>query len=1572
MTGQQIADALAPQISGGTLRLDTQHDLGSARLAAALSAWFGGALTAGVGAPEIGPSSVVFTNAQLETAGFALYAKSSPLAVTLTFSSSDDAAIDLKTDAPMPAGYAWVDSFPSLATSAGPLTKTKPKSAAYALDSARNASAVATVTVAPAGTPLEPFAWLIGDAGLTATGALTLTTIAGTVYPVFMLLSPAAQTPNVGGFEVSAQVALRGGVSTSAQGTDPQGVTAVQLALAFVTPAFTIPLLVTLTGTEQKQFPVALDTSRTLPTVSKLAQLTDLALGVDPGSLISSDTPIGSLALRDLSATFDTQSKQISNAQISVGLGTDWTIIPGLPPLRNLTATLTVAYLTKLPPGTSLKDGVGFGVSAELGSTGLLAFVRYPEKIVGITLVPGKILDIATLINAFAPGTSVPGDLHEFGFYDLSAIANIGAGTYSLTANAGGTLAILPKFILENVTFAIEYGDGALRTVQFGAQFEIVGIDLYLSALRASDGWTLSTGLSAGKTVTLSTMVAGVNDVFDLGLPTALPDIEVTALELKDYTTKDGAFTFNAGITYNAGLDDPLLKKLSGSVKIAYSGKQTKKWSGTIAGEVDIGAQIFQAQWDFGESNVLSLSWHPEAGKSVGLLDFCELFGIPKPDIPEDLDVQLVEASAVYDVTAKRLTLHATSQRYGEGVIVIWRNEQQKWNVFFGVAVKHPIVLSDLPLIGEQLSKLATVSLEKIQAEITTATIDEKLAKQLAEWIKSGPKPPPGGMSGKFGLSMDFHAGSYTLPITVGEAPKKPQILTAADVVDREMVDGVILEGEVLPPEREELFAAGGDDGTVWFDLQKTFGPVSIQKIGVRYSGGLLWALMTASLKVGGLTITVIGLGAGSKLSTFSPKFTVQGLEIGFAQGPISIDGGLTGTIDPVDFTGQLVIKATELTIGAIGGYAQFQGHPSFFVYAMLGAPLGGPPYFFVTGVALGFGFNRRLMVPDVAGVATFPLVAWANDAKTAPPSNPLGDIKQQVNSVLDKLTSGGIVAPSVGDYWLAAGLKFTSFKILDAFALLTVQFGNHFEIALLGLGTVSVPPKAPTPVAQVQLALAASFSPDTGLLAIAGQLTPASYILSTNARLTGGFAFYLWFAGPHEGDFVVSIGGYSPRFKKPDHYPEVPRLGLNWRVTDQLSITGGLYFALTSSAVMAGGALSATWRSGGISAWFDVYADFLMTFLPFHYYISAGIDLGCSFTVDLWFTSFTVSVHVGVGIEIWGPEFAGRATIDLSLISFTIEFGASGQDTSTKVPWKDFVTKLLPPPQPKKATPRRMLAAMHEELGLTTAADPAPDAAVIHITFADGLLKALSETPGALNAIADPFKTVFTVQSVFPTKTLGFGSANLTLAPESEQPKHKDGTPIVPNTNFGVGPTGTPNDQLGSVLTVTITTGAKKFVNESDSTFHAVRVIGNAPKALWELKKFDSHGVPQNTDALNDTTIPDVLTGCRLVPWITQPHVERPIPIERLEFTNEENVRPFAWSGPVVPTADPFTDQTVAATIDAPLAQANRPMLLGAFARTGAPDAGDVAVDVSVLASPVRSYLLAEPVLCLLGEAKT
>src|SRR6185503_15741824 len=114
----------------------------------------------------------------------------------------------------------------------------------------------------------------------------------------------------------------------------------------------------------------------------------------------------------------------------------------------------------------------------------------------------------------------------------------------------------------------------------------------------------------------------------------------------------------------------------------------------------------------------------------------------------------------------------------------------------------------------------------------------------------------------------------------------------------------------------------------------------------------------------------------------------------------------------------------------------------SLFIYAMMDYPLGGPAFFFVNGLAAGFGYNRRLIAPSIDKVAEFPLVKHAVGKRE--------DAPKDVLAALDSLRES--VPPSVGDMFLAIGVKFNSFKLVNSFALLTFEFGNHFVVNLLGV----------------------------------------------------------------------------------------------------------------------------------------------------------------------------------------------------------------------------------------------------------------------------------------------------------------------------------------------------------------------------------------------------------------------------------------------------------------------------------------------------------------------------------------
>ena len=1040
-------------------------------------------------------------------------------------------------------------------------------------------------------------------------------------------------------------------------------------------------------------------------------------------------------------------------------------------------------------------------------------------------------------------------------------------------------------------------------------------------------------GLDQGGSGGLHFLITGLNFGLAFG-PTKLMNLGLT-LQLA-----------NASAPLSPQLDWELipgltLTEFSFGFQLDWGGTDTKKAFGTfVLNGLEFDIRFAEESKQGAKTDALIAEYYAQG--DAGKVDVKHLIHSISPsvaeDVPEGLEIDLNDAILVY-----------------------FNNAGTKKYLFaMDIAVEFP--LSDLPLIGNSLPADAKAGIKNLKVVVASAALT---ADEVSFVNGLSPHPvlplPAANTSGDaipkgFSMVAELELGAASILMTSPPAKQQgtttpPQLTAGAGTA---------------PP------AAAASDSVMWINVQKTFGPVAIQKVGFSYQDGGLFVLSNMSLAAGGLEIDLLGIGIGSPIKNPLPKFTIQGLAVSYVEGPVSVMGGMLGTLDPtIDFTGALSVRAPELTLAALAGYAEYEGHPSFFLYGVLDVPLGGPPAFFITGVAAGIGFNRKLIVPDVSGVAAFPLVAWAMGSGPPPmdPSKPIGD---QVATALTQLAQKGVVAPSVGDYWFAAGIRFTSFELVDSFALITLCVGTDVEIALLGLSTLKVPPGVDEPVAEVQLAMEVSFSSGSGLLAIAAQLTNNSYVLSRSCRLTGGFAFYLWFKDdlggghPYAGETVLSLGGYNPHFDVPQYYPVVPRLGIEWQVSTLLKITGELYFAVTSNAIMAGGKLSAVWSSGPIRAWFMVWADFLIVFEPFHYYIDGGIDLGASLTIDLGLFSLSLTIDLGVDLALWGPPFAGRAIVNLWIISFTISFGDTIPSTKIAISWNDFVMRLLtPPPAPKSGQAvRRGRPLMLADS--TAAPQPAP---VLHINVTSGLVRALASTgdDGPVYLVnAETFQCA--LLTLIPNKVVTFDpdpkthKTNIAWAPDAQQPADKNGNPIEPNNDFGVGPVNLLPDQFQPKLELSL-------ASPEDSVLQAIRRLTNAPKALWENKTFDAHGVPQvdPKTGLKESTIPHALIGLTLIPCVAPPDHTLPIPLDSLLFTLSGPIRPFAWSPGMAPTADWFTHQTVADTIAAPEVASVRGALLCALEAQGV--CVNTAVNVAGLTNPANNDLQADPRLRLLGE---
>lgn len=354
------------------------------------------------------------------------------------------------------------------------------------------------------------------------------------------------------------------------------------------------------------------------------------------------------------------------------------------------------------------------------------------------------------------------------------------------------------------------------------------------------------------------------------------------------------------------------------------------------------------------------------------------------------------------------------------------------------------------------------------------------------------------------------------------------------------------------------------------------------------------------------------------------------------------------------------------------------------FIYGVFSAGSGGGIQMGpieLTAVALGFGINRRLKVPRIDEVADFPLVKMVMGEGGYQKEDESGTFIGQVSKRVEPTTllkdMGDAVVAESGQYFVCAGARFTVARVLDCFALAVVQWGNELEISLLGLARLKQPsdPSA-KPICYIELQILMSIKPSEGTFKLQGLLTNNSWVFNKDCKLTGGFAVFVWYGGPYAGDFVVTFGGYHPRFKRPEHYPIVPRFALNWQISSQLSVKGSGYLAFTPSCGMAGAKLEAVFRSNRVTVWFTAYFDVIVNWSPFHF----EAEIGVSLRVEVKLFLFTLKVTISAMLKMWGPPVGGIARLEISVITLEINFGARREAPKPIESWRRFCESFLNP----------------------------------------------------------------------------------------------------------------------------------------------------------------------------------------------------------------------------------------------------------------------------------------------------
>lgn len=405
--------------------------------------------------------------------------------------------------------------------------------------------------------------------------------------------------------------------------------------------------------------------------------------------------------------------------------------------------------------------------------------------------------------------------------------------------------------------------------------------------------------------------------------------------------------------------------------------------------------------------------------------------------------------------------------------------------------------------------------------------------------------------------------------------------IVASLIPDMRQMPGFKLAMTYTPSADPPVVVIGGGK----IPIQRTIGPLEIAALLIDVREKSFAIALDLGFELGPIAVAAYELGLLIHYDGGVVEPFLHGLGLSMDTDVIKL-AGFFAAVDNggvTDYVGGAVVSvAGYFELSAIGGYTQLpDGTASLFLFASLVGPLGGPPWFFITGVAGGFGFNRSLPAPGLMLDHPFLLVMR-------------GDIAVTGDAVTDLKGLSVHFAAVKGQHWIAAGIQFIAFGFIYGKVIVAIGFGNKFSMQILGMASFGI-----EPICYFEIGI--EVTADEEKFIMRARLSPNSYVIHPDIfSLQGDFALCAWYAEPHKGDFLFSIGGYHPLFDKPEHYPELMRVGVKATVYNFVHLSIEVFFCCTPQALMAGARASLWAEFAGIEAGLDVYVDVLMKWDPF------------------------------------------------------------------------------------------------------------------------------------------------------------------------------------------------------------------------------------------------------------------------------------------------------------------------------------------------------------------------------------
>lgn len=820
--------------------------------------------------------------------------------------------------------------------------------------------------------------------------------------------------------------------------------------------------------------------------------------------------------------------------------------------------------------------------------------------------------------------------LEDLFFQSLSLEGALGTNaltSFEVQIGIDVSLDILDVFSIQEIEFAYARYEEENSLILEG-KLQIADLPFAIAAERLQDNWIFSGYTLGPDEISLSGMMesllkhCGISDV-------PLPAIRLNTISCS-YDMADGIFAFSAFA--DAGednADEISFQSIRASVDLKIEKKEEKwQYKAAIKGEAKLLDSVFDIAYQLDaetHTNKFYFAWRKQPDFSLEklILDL----GFSDLGIPEGLLPAPDQMRMEYDFAKGSLQIEAES---GDKKLLFGTEKGQEGERSFYLAMKLGVSVSlhEIPLAGAQAPELEEQKFRDIVFLLHTKDMEDFSAGDIVS-----------GVAARAGLYFLLHLGGESYLYCLKEFSQKS--------LKKEACTYGILNAENTN--------AGGSG----WEINKKIGPFLLQRLLLSCKEGRILVGLSASLETGILRMELDGATLGIPFAKKEPSFALHGFGLSITSPAIRFGGSFCRK-DENTYQGTITAGISEIMVELAGEYCS-QPYPSAFVLGEVSGREVGPPCFAVNQIQAAFGYNRKLTVSTIDRLDDFVLMQMAR-----------GIIGQD-----ELLQKADTYFPVQKDSrFLAAAVRAKSFEMFEIYAVLAMMFGVEMEFDLLGRAAVTLPKNDKNPIISAALLVKLTIRPGSGVIPVDGKISKGSYIIDRNCHLHGGFAFYLWYGGEHKGDFVISVGGYADRYQRPQHYPVLDRLGFEWKLTDHLSASGSMYFALTPSAIMAGGRFAMTFHQGCIEAWVRAAIEILIGWKPYCYDFLVDVSVGVKADLGL----FRLKVELGCMLHIWGPEFSGIAKIKLWIISFSIPFGSGKQEDAEKtISVKEFRESFLP-----------------------------------------------------------------------------------------------------------------------------------------------------------------------------------------------------------------------------------------------------------------------------------------------------